>query len=175
VKELVLVGHSMGGLVARSAHAAALARGLKWPERSTLLICLGSPHQGAPLEKIGHLAEAALGLSTVTKPLGRIAKARSRGIKDLRHGVAGQAASTTPRGLALRLVAGSLADESSHPVTAWFGDLIGDGLVRSSSATDAGLSGDVQRVELAGLGHMALLNHPRVYALLRGWLGAPDA
>jgi hypothetical protein len=36
------------------------------------------------------------------------------------------------------------------------------------------LVGDVERVELAGLGHMALLNHPRVYELLRRWLGAPD-
>jgi pimeloyl-ACP methyl ester carboxylesterase len=174
VEELVLVGHSMGGLVARSAHAAAFARGLAWPARSPQMICLGSPQQGAPLEKIGHLAEAALGLSTLTKPLGRIAKSRSRGIKDLRHGVTGQAASTTSPGLALRLVAGSLADESSHPVKAWLGDWIGDGLVRSGSAIDAGLTGDVQRVELAGLGHMALLNHPRVYTLLRGWLGAPD-
>jgi hypothetical protein len=44
--------------------------------------------------------------------------------------------------------------------------------VTTRSASDASLTGDVQRVELAGLGHMALLNHPRVYTLIREWLGA---
>jgi hypothetical protein len=53
------------------------------------------------------------------------------------------------------------------------GSLLGDGLVRGGSAADDGLGGDVQRVELAGLGHMGLLNHPRVYAVIRTWLGAP--
>jgi hypothetical protein len=31
--------------------------------------------------------------------------------------------------------------------------------------------GDVDHVELPGIGHMALLNHPRVYGVLRRWLG----
>jgi len=53
--------------------------------------------------------------------------------------------------------------------------VLGDGLVTTTSASDAGLTGDVQRVELAGLGHMALLNHPRVYALIHDWLAAPGA
>jgi hypothetical protein len=52
------------------------------------------------------------------------------------------------------------------------GSVLGDGLVTTRSASDASLTGDVQRVELAGLGHMALLNHPRVYMLIREWLGA---
>ncbi len=164
VRELVLIGHSMGGLVARSAHAAASAQGLAWVRRSTMLICLGSPHQGAPLSKLGHAVAGALGVSNITQPLGRIANVRSQGIKDLRHGIAGVA----PKGLALRFIAGSLADETDGLV----GKLLGDGLVRSASASDEGLSGDVQRVELAGLGHMALLNHPRVYTVLRGWMAA---
>jgi pimeloyl-ACP methyl ester carboxylesterase len=172
LRELVLVGHSMGGLVARSAHAVGVGQGMKWPARSSLMICLGTPHQGAPLEKIGALAEAALGVAKVTQPLGRVAKSRSRGIKDLRHGLAGRPAAAPASGLALRLVAGSLADASGQAFDALVGKLLGDGLVRAASATDDGLTGDVQRVELAGLGHMALLNHPRVYVLLRGWLGA---
>ena len=53
------------------------------------------------------------------------------------------------------------------------GKLFGDGLVMAASASDEGLNGDVQRVEVKGIGHMALLNHPRVYAVLREWLGAP--
>lgn len=50
------------------------------------------------------------------------------------------------------------------------GKVFGDGLVMPSSASDDGLVGDVQRVELAGLGHMTLLNHPRVYEHLRQWV-----
>ena len=169
VRELVLIGHSMGGLVARAAHALATQQGMLWVQRSDLLVCLGSPHQGAPLEKLGHAVAGALGMFDVTQPLGRIADVRSTGIKDLRHGVAGQAAA--PGKLALRFVAGSLADEAHGPAGALVGKLLGDGLVRSASASDEGLDGDVERVELAGIGHMALLNHPRVYALLRGWLG----
>ena len=70
---------------------------------------------------------------------------------------------------------GGLADESSSAVGQAMGRLLGDGLVSRHSAADDGLVGDVQRVELRGLGHMALLNHPRVYAALRGWLTGIEA
>lgn len=53
--------------------------------------------------------------------------------------------------------------------------VLGDGLVQPSSASTSELEGDVERCAMPGLGHMALLSHPRVYALLRRWLGAPDA
>jgi hypothetical protein len=177
VRELVLIGHSMGGLVARSARSVAVEQGLAWSEHAPMLICLGSPHQGAPLEKLGYAVAGGLAISNLTEPLGRIANLRSKGIKDLRHGVAGQdrVASTLPDGLALRFIAGSLADEAGGLANALVGKLLGDGLVRSASASDEGLNGDVQRVELAGLGHMALLNHPRVYAVLRGWLSTPSS
>jgi len=69
-------------------------------------------------------------------------------------------------------VFGTLGDEAG--AGAWVGKVFGDGLVMPGSAADAGLTGDVERVELAGLGHMGLLNHPRVYSVLRGWLGAPE-
>jgi hypothetical protein len=73
---------------------------------------------------------------------------------------------------ALRFVFATLADAGSADggvgrlLAHWFGD----GLVQPGSAADEGAGGDVQRVELAGLGHMSLLNHPRVYAVIRGWL-----
>ena len=172
LRDVVIVGHSMGGLVARAACDLALAQGLGWRQRVRLLICLGTPHQGARLEQLGHLAGAALDVSAVTQPLARIANARSQGIKDLRRGRAiPQAVADIP----LRLVVGGLADASAGAVGQAFGRLLGDGLVSRHSAADDGLRGDVQRVELAGLGHMALLNHPRVYASLRGWLSDPAA
>lgn len=120
-RELVIVGHSMGGLVARSACARACDAGLNWPGRTRMVICLGSPHLGSPLERLGHLATTALGLSTITVPLARVAAQRSRGIQDLRHGVSDGFA----KGIAWRFVGGSLAEDPENPL----GELIGDGLV----------------------------------------------
>jgi pimeloyl-ACP methyl ester carboxylesterase len=168
LRELVLVGHSMGGLVAREACERAAAEGLPWLSRVTMVVCIASPHQGSPVERAGRLAAGALGLFKVTQPLARVADARSQGIKDLRHGRRGKA-NVVP----LRFIAGSLADPSDGPVATAVGKLLGDGLVTRHSASDDGLSGDVERVELDGIGHMTLLNHPRVYAKLRDWLSAP--
>jgi pimeloyl-ACP methyl ester carboxylesterase len=174
VHEWLLIGHSMGGLVARRAQALAAEQGLAWARKVPMIVCLGSPHQGAPLAKFGQITAAALAVSEVTRPLARIANARSRGIKDLRHGLKGATAGAggvDPP--ALRLVFATLGDEEGGGIGKWVGSLLGDGLVRSGSAADDGLVGDVQRVELPGLGHMGLLNHPRVYAVIREWLGAP--
>ena len=171
VAEWLLIGHSMGGLVARRAHQIAALEQLAWSRRTPMLVCLGAPHHGAPLERIGRLAAAVLQVSAVTRPLGRLADARSQGIRDLRRGLNGRPrASATVTTPALRFVAATLSgDPGSHVGKAW-GESIGDGLVPIGSAVDDGASGDVQRVVLAGLGHMDLLNHPRVWAALRGWI-----
>ncbi len=176
VRELVLVGHSMGGLVARAACELAAADKRVWLGHVRLLVCLGTPHQGAMLEQWGHLTSLALGLSKVTQPLARVANARSQGIKDLRHGLRTKGSGKTPASppaLALRFISACLGDESDSLMGSLVGKAFGDGLVLPHSAADDGLVGDVQRVELAGLGHMALLNHPRVYAPLREWLAEP--
>jgi hypothetical protein len=61
--ELVLIGHSMGGLVARSAcHYGALARH-EWPRRLDKLVFIGTPHHGAPLERGGNWVDVLLGAS----------------------------------------------------------------------------------------------------------------
>lgn len=172
VREWILIGHSMGGLVARRAHALAAAAGEPWAARAPMIVCLGSPHQGAPLEQFGQLATVALNASDITRPLARVANARSQGIKDLRVGLKGKP--KPPVSPALRMMFGTLGDEADSGVGALVGKLLGDGLVMPGSAADDGHPGNVERVELAGLGHMGLLNHPRVYAVLRGWLGAPE-
>lgn len=173
VRELVLVGHSMGGLVARGACELAAASDLTWLRLTRLIVCLGTPHQGALLEQLGHLASLGLGVAKVTQPLARAANARSQGIKDLRHGLRTKGGGKTPAPpphLALRLIAARLGDETNSVMGSLAGKVFGDGLVMPSSASDDGLVGDVQRVELAGLGHMTLLNHPRVYEHLRQWV-----
>ena len=54
VDDLVLIGHSMGGLVARSAIHHATNAGQRWASQLSKMICLGTPHHGAPLERGGH-------------------------------------------------------------------------------------------------------------------------
>lgn len=168
VEELLLIGHSMGGLIARNACEQAAAASLVWPQLTRMLVCLGSPHLGSPWERLGHATNTALQLSEITAPLGRIAAARSQGIKDLRHGPgAGPAA---PHDIALRFLGSTLTDDIDHPLAEWFGD----GLVTLGSATEHPLTGDVNSVRLGGIGHMALLTEPRVYAEISRWLQESD-
>jgi len=86
VEELAIVGHSMGGLVARAACHAAGRRSLPWLQRLSRLVFLGTPHHGAALERGGHLVDLALELSPYAAPLARLGRARSAGITDLRFG-----------------------------------------------------------------------------------------
>lgn len=164
--ELVLIGHSMGGLVARSACTQAAAAGLNWLERTRMVICLGSPHLGSPVERLGELATTALGLSAITAPLGQIAAQRSQGIQDLRHGLGPP--TQTANHIAWRFVGGSVADDPDDPL----GEIIGDGLVTLSSATAHELTGDVDSVRLGGVGHMELIKEARVYRRILAWLKA---
>lgn len=168
VEELLLIGHSMGGLIARNACEQAAAAGLVWPQLTRMLICLGSPHLGSPWERLGHVTNTALQLSDITAPLGKIAAARSQGIKDLRHGP-----DTNPEAthdIAFRFLGSTLTDDVDHPLAEWFGD----GLVTLGSATEHPLTGDVKSVRLGGIGHMALLTEPRVYAEISHWLQEID-
>ena len=86
VEELVLIGHSMGGLVARSAcHYGKLA-GHAWLRRLKKMIFLGTPHHGSPFERAGHWTEILLGVSPYSAPLASLGAVRSAGITDLRFG-----------------------------------------------------------------------------------------
>jgi hypothetical protein len=86
LERLVLLGHSMGGLVARSAHHHAIEAGLRWPAQLADLVFLGTPHHGAPLERAGHWVDNVLGATPYAAPFARLGKVRSAGITDLRHG-----------------------------------------------------------------------------------------
>ena len=173
VRELVLIGHSMGGLVARGACDEAAAASLPWLKPTRMVIGLGSPHRGAPLAKLGHVITTALQLSKVTAPLGKMAAARSAGVKDLRHGLRAHEERTqtaaAATGVAYRFISANLTEDPDHPL----GHILGDGLVTLGSATPPELADDTDSVRLGGLGHMALLNEPRVYEQIRQWLDRP--
>ncbi len=168
--EIVLLGHSMGGLLARAACQHAHEQQLAWLPKVSKVICLGSPHQGARLEQLGRLATLALNATPITAPLGRIAQTRSIGIKNLGQGLRSPAwrGKTPPllEGIAYRFIAGNLHSNPNHLL----GHLLGDGLVTLGSATETGLHGDIARVRLGAVGHMGLLHDERVYGLLHQWL-----
>ena len=86
IKQLVIIGHSMGGLLARSACHHALQANHAWVNKLSKLITLGSPHAGAPLERAGRGVDYALGMSPYTAPFARLGLVRSAGIQDLRDG-----------------------------------------------------------------------------------------
>ncbi|GAB1407725.1 permease [Thermomonas brevis] len=172
VERLALVGHSMGGLVARAAIAHAQDTGSGWLAALTDLATLGTPHHGAALERAGHLLEQALGVSAHSAPFAALGKLRSAGIRDLRHGGAHLRQPPLPANVRAHVIAGSTAATSTgtrHPR--------GDGLVSVASAFGEhrdprrrlALPDDHKRL-VHGTGHIALLGSPGVYAQLRAWL-----
>lgn len=176
VDELVLAGHSMGGLVARSAcHYGRLAAH-DWLRHLRRLVFIGTPHQGAPLERGGNWIDYALDLSPYTAPFTRLAKTRSAGITDLRHGSISddeQGFVPLPDGVQCYAMAATRAKKPSRVHER----LIGDGLVPVDSALGRNrvaarnLNIPENRQWLAyETGHIELLGHPGVYAQMRDWL-----
>jgi pimeloyl-ACP methyl ester carboxylesterase len=189
VARLALVGHSMGGLVVRSAGHAATERGDRWPTLVDTTVSLGTPHMGAPLEQGVHLATWALGTLPEGRPIAAVLAARSSGIKDLRHGRLVDAEWETLDPEALRgferaeipllpgarhhVVAATLTESPDHPLARVLGDL----LVLTPSAH--GLQGRRRLLafeeescrHVGGHDHFDLLNSPALDELLREWLG----
>ena len=191
VDELVIVGHSMGGLVVRSAIEQASSRGDTWPRRLTKLVFLGTPHHGAPLERGGHWVDVILGASPYTAAFARLGKIRSAGITDLRHGSLLEADWAgvdrfahghdtrihvpLPEGVACYAIAASLSRVAGD----LHGKLLGDGLVPLDSALGRHKqAARCLRFEPGrqwvgqGIGHLDLLSSPQVLAQLRTWLVA---
>ena len=180
VRELALVGHSMGGLVARSALHQAYARHLAWSGRTRHLVCLGSPHTGAPLERGANILTAVLGGFDESAPIAALLAGRSAGIKDLRHGSlhrqdwhgrdpdALRPASSRhpyrpPDGVEHSNLAAA-AWRAPGPLSDWVGDL----LIPTTSALAP--TPPARRCTIPGLHHRDLLTHDAVYTQLLGWL-----
>jgi hypothetical protein len=179
LRRLVIIGHSMGGLVARSAQHQAQEQGQRWPSLLSDLACVGTPHQGAPLEQLGHAVTAVLGATPYAKPFARLARLRSAGITDLRHGRLLEdrtALAPLPTGVRCLALAGTLGEADG----AMRQRVLGDGLVPLPSAL--GQHADPARALHfepghtwvgAGIGHLALITHPAVHAQLLSWLALP--
>ncbi len=187
--ELVLIGHSMGGLVARSAcHYGELARH-DWRRRVDKLVFLGTPHHGAPLERGGNWVDMLLSSSAYSAPLARLGKIRSAGITDLRFGNLVdedwnkrdrfkpgsdlRVAVPLPKGVGCYAIAATTG-KTAGDLT---GRLIGDGIVPLASALGRhanprlALTFDESRQWVAyGINHLDLLSRPEVYAQIKRWL-----
>jgi pimeloyl-ACP methyl ester carboxylesterase len=190
VREIALVGHSMGGLVARSACCRASLDGMEWVRHVRHVVSLGTPHLGAPLEQAAHRAAYALWQLPETRPLGNFLRRRSSGIRDLNQGslvdedwrdrdrdaLRLAACQEVPllEGAAHHFVSATVTRSATHPV----GRLVGDVLVLVPSASGESRTRRIGfRAEdghhLGSAHHLALLNHPVVYEKLLGWLSVP--
>jgi pimeloyl-ACP methyl ester carboxylesterase len=197
VERLVIIGHSMGGLVARSAFHYATLAGHAWPDRLDDLIFLGTPHFGAPLERAGAGVDFLLGISPYTAPFARLGKLRSAGITDLRHGnlrdedwlpagpPSAREATTLPlpdrvrcHAVAASRQAPPLASAKTRSIPP-AARIRGDGLVPVNSALgrhrDRSLDlaiPEARRWIGYRMGHLDLLSRVDVYAQIRHWLEA---
>lgn len=191
VASISLIGHSMGGLVARSAVHQAWGRGAPWVPNLSHLICLGSPHRGAPLEMGAHLLVRLMNRFSETEPLSTLVDARSDGIKDLRYGYlhehewAGYRRADGTRSEPLfdtrpRTPAHIPAPVRQHFFTATIGRdqhgilarSLGDALVTPASSYDHAQG--AWRHWFGGLHHFDLLHHDAVYTQLARSLRQPD-
>jgi pimeloyl-ACP methyl ester carboxylesterase len=185
-RELAIVGHSMGGLVARSACHVGEAERQAWRSKLRNLVCIASPHHGAPLERGGHWVEVLLRVSRYSAPFAHLGRIRSAGVTDMRfgyildehrdpggrfaHGDDIRRELKLPHGVRCYAIAGT---RTTRPG----GKLAGDGLVPVDSALGRHRKG---KLTLAfadtwvglGMGHTELLERSEVHAVLRSWLSA---
>ncbi len=190
IDEIAIVGHSMGGLVARSACEVAEKEALLWRDKLRSIVFLGTPHHGSPLERAGNWADTLLGVSRYSAPLARLGKIRSAGVTDLRYGNVlnehwqgrdrfqmtrdDRVPLPLPEGVACFAIAGSMAKVEM------LGKLPGDGLVPVKSALGEHASSqltlafpEAHKWVRQGITHAQLLSDAEVYRKMHSWLEAP--
>ena len=200
VEELAIVAHSMGGLVSRSAHSLAVKphatkpgteAGQRWPGYLRKLIFLGTPHHGAPLERLGSWVDTALEGSPYTVPFARLGKIRSAGITDMRYGnlqeddwkdrdrFAPEGDVRTPLPLPQDVQCYAIAAARQEVLEDSELELAGDGLVTVDSALGrhvrSGMSLGFEDSHVwigRGMNNWDLLSDIEVFEKIRGWLGS---
>lgn len=160
--DVLLVGHSMGGLII----AEALARpDCHWAGLVGSVVTLGTPFGGAPLERFARATLAAIASSDVAAPIVALGDHRSVGIKELGDGIE----TRLPSHVSHHAVVACLGATPQSPKSRMFGD----GLVPVASAL--GPEHPSQQVTVLGrTHHNALLDHPEVTHLLAAVVTHPD-
>ena len=191
--EISVLVHSMGGLVTRSAVHAAQHGKRHWVSKLKNIVFLGTPHQGATLEKAGNWIDVLLGVTPYSAPFKKLVELRSSGITDLRFGhvldsdwqdqdrfksktkqeQADREHLPLPEGVACFTVAATLAAKRSLLADR----LIGDGLVPLNSAlgvhrdpSHSLVFAKSSQLIVYRTSHMALLGSSEVSEQLLTWL-----
>lgn len=191
ITDIDLIGHSMGGLVSRSALFYGKQMGHDWPSVCDNLVCIGSPHHGAVLERLGFMLQDRLGRLPFAGALARLGDIRSAGVIDLRHGSVrdddwehlearrGQFDDTRkpaplPSSVKTFLLAGTL---ESGPSTSRTREAIGDYLVSVKSGLGEHDNPSYQlrvpeqrKAVFYGINHFELQYHPAVRDQVIAWL-----
>jgi pimeloyl-ACP methyl ester carboxylesterase len=190
ISQIDLVGHSMGGLVARSALFYGEQDHLDWVKRVGNLITLGSPHHGAMLERIGNHVQDIIAKLPFAGSLAKLGDMRSAGIIDLRHGSTRDAdwkalegrsvlpqdfrhPARLPSGIKTYFVASALVETHYDSKMT---SLLGDGLVSVASALGeddaehALFVPEGHKAVFYGVSHVNLIHSRRVREQVVAWL-----
>ncbi len=176
VSDITIVGHSMGGLVARSARYYGEKNNCGWVQINKTMVSIGTPHAGAPLEKVASVLENLMQLSPYAIPFTRLTKIRSQGIENLRHGeiiAPGDKFVPLPIGVEYFALAATLNKQEKFTTEKF----LGDGLVTPDSAFGQGkdstctlLIPDQNKWLGYELGHNEMLTNAGVFEQLGTWL-----
>ncbi|MGP4951599.1 alpha/beta fold hydrolase [uncultured Psychrobacter sp.] len=188
--QIDLVGHSMGGLVARSALFYGQQDRMSWVKGVGNLVTLGSPHHGAILERIGFMVQDIIAKLPFAGSLAKLGDMRSAGIIDLRHGSIRDADWKSLEGRNV------LPQDFRHParlprhvntffaaatlIETYYGskvsNVVGDGLVSIDSALGEHadehtlMLPDGNKAIFYGVSHMNLMYNERVFRQVVMWL-----
>ncbi|MBC7751483.1 MAG: alpha/beta fold hydrolase [Candidatus Saccharibacteria bacterium] len=192
ISQLDIIGHSMGGLVSRSALFYGKQSGFNWIFLVDHLMCLGSPHQGALLERLGYMMIDKVGKIPFAGTVARLGDLRSAGIIDLRWGsirdddwehlksgrrgdfADNRRPAPLPSNIKAYFIAGTIERENIHSKTR---EAVGDYLVSVKSALGEHANPEYQlnvpqdrKVVFYGVDHMQLQYSQPVVDQVLTWL-----
>lgn len=189
IEELIIISHSMGGLVTRSALHYGQKEAKTWTKHLKKMVFLGTPHHGAPLERTGNYLDVVLESIPYAKPFARLGKVRSAGVTDLRYGnlidedwqdidrfeLKGDPRQHIP--LPKNIDCYSIAANNGKMTDPIAPKAKGDGLVDVKSGlgqhknASKNLNFKEENTYIAhDCGHLDLLNDPIIYAQIKAWL-----
>jgi pimeloyl-ACP methyl ester carboxylesterase len=169
IEQIILVGFSMGGLIARSAQSWARQNpNSLWLDRLEHAIYIGTPHEGAPLEKLTKHASALIARTPKTyfKVWGEQLNLRSEGVKNLGTQHSEHEALKFTDSCEHYFIAGSIW-RSDQKVANW---MFGDSLVRRESASPKDRPTHSKTAYFEGIHHLRLAYSNTVWKQLRTWL-----
>lgn len=191
IESINFISHSMGGLITRSACYYAEQDNKKWVTKVKKIFFLGSPHLGAPLEKLGNVTSHILKTipNFVTNIIASVADLRSAGMKDLRYGYIHHEEweGKNPDALLENnklpiplmknathyVITGSITEDPEHFLSLW----LGDSLVRKPSALAKSsdekfcLNFEGEHLkEFPGVAHLGLMANQKVYDQIKTWI-----